>query len=136
MGSSRAKSILVVDDDAAVGESFAIFLTAEGYRTQIATNGEEALATMEEFLPDLVITDVIMPRMDGHALMAAMQRDARFAAIPVLLMSGAPDFAREAAAADEVRLQKPFSLEILVGLIEQMTARARSLSRAQQPSNE
>ncbi|GAC1352208.1 MAG: hypothetical protein NVS3B20_07850 [Polyangiales bacterium] len=117
------KSILIVEDEASVAEAFAIFLTSEGYRTQIATNGEEALATLEEFRPDLVISDVIMPVMDGNQLIRAMKAHHSYASIPVLLMSGAPSFARDAPKDGMIRLQKPFALEVLLGVIEQMLPR-------------
>jgi DNA-binding response OmpR family regulator len=116
-------SVLIVDDEIEVGEALAIYLTSEGFRTQIASNGEEALSTMEEFIPDLVICDVVMPVMDGPALMRAMKADPRLAAVPVLLMSGAPSFLREAAGSPQIGLEKPFELDALLDVIEQMTRR-------------
>ena len=119
------KSILVVDDDPAVGEALAIYLTAEGYRTQIATNGKEALAAMREdgFVPDLVVTDIVMPEMDGTALMTEMKRDAALAKIPVLLMTGAPAFARDAPREAPIVLHKPIGLQALLGVIDQLIGR-------------
>lgn len=119
------KSILVVDDDPAIGEALAIYLTAEGYRTQIATNGSEALAAMREdgFIPDLVVTDIVMPVMDGVQLMAEMKRDVTLAPIPVLLMTGAPAFAREAPRDAPILLRKPIGLDAMLGVIEQLIGR-------------
>jgi CheY-like chemotaxis protein len=119
------KAILVVDDDPEVGEALAIYLTAEGYRTQIATNGREALAAMREegFVPDLVVTDIVMPEMDGTALMVEMKRDARLEKIPVLLMTGAPAFARDAPRDAPIVLHKPIGLEAMLGVIDQLIGR-------------
>ncbi len=121
----RVKAILIVDDDPEVGEALAIYLTAEGYRTQIATDGHEALAAMREdgFLPDLVITDILMPRMDGLALMKEMKADDRLAKTPVLLMTGAPAFAREAPRDTPIVLHKPIGLDAMLAVIEQMIGR-------------
>ena len=125
MSEEGRKKILVVDDDPSVGEALAIYLTAEGYRTQIATNGKEALAAMREegFVPDLVVTDIVMPELDGTALMAEMKRDAALATIPVLLMTGAPAFAREAPRDAPIVLHKPLALQALLGVIDQMIGR-------------
>ena len=119
------KAILVVDDDPAVGEALAIYLTAEGYRTQIATNGREALAAMRDdgFVPDLVVTDIVMPEMDGTALMAEMKRDPRLETIPVLLMTGAPAFARDAPRDAPIVLKKPIGLDAMLGIIDQLIGR-------------
>lgn len=119
------KSILVVDDDPAVAEALAIYLTAEGYRTQIAGNGQEALATIDdEFVPDLVITDIFMPVMDGQTLKRTMKNDPRLCDVPVLLITGAPAFAREAPLEETIVLHKPIGLQALLGVIEQMIGRA------------
>ena len=118
----RVKAILIVDDELAVAEAFAILLTAEGYRTQIAGHGKEALTLMEEFHPDLVISDVMMPVMDGHALMRAMSERPELSKVPVLLMSAAPAFARDAPLDGPIRLQKPFDMQVLLDVISQMLA--------------
>lgn len=119
------KSILIVDDDPAVGEALAIYLTAEGYRTQIATDGHEALAAMREdgFIPDLVITDIVMPRMDGLVLMKEMKDDAALSKTPVLLMTGAPAFARDAPKDTPIVLHKPIGLDAMLAVIEQLVGR-------------
>ena len=67
-------TILVVEDDLPLRKMMSAFLSMNGYRTQTAGNGEEALAVMERVLPDLVIADVMMPVMDGWQLTEEIRR--------------------------------------------------------------
>ena len=58
--------ILVVDDDANITELICLYLNKEGFETEHAANGKEALEIMQRFQPNLVILDVMMPVMDGY----------------------------------------------------------------------
>lgn len=71
---SRAGHVLVVDDEACSRQLMSAFLSEAGYSTEMAADGVEALAAMERELPDLVITDLRMPRMDGLELIKAASR--------------------------------------------------------------
>ncbi len=68
------KQILVVEDDPTVGESIRLLLKKRGYSIFLASNGKEALHLFKQKLIDLVITDVVMPRMDGIELLEAVKR--------------------------------------------------------------
>lgn len=93
--SARAASedapLLVVEDDRDLREVLAESLRLEGYEVVEATDGADALERLRGGVhPTLVILDLVMPRMDGRQLLAAMRMDADLAGIPVVLATGTP----------------------------------------------
>ncbi|HTE51437.1 MAG TPA: response regulator [Kofleriaceae bacterium] len=82
--------VLIVDDEFGLAEVVAEMLSERGHDVDIAINGESALARMAEARPDLVLTDVMMPIMDGPALLGRMRADPELATIPVILMTAIP----------------------------------------------
>jgi CheY-like chemotaxis protein len=82
---AMSRSILVVDDDQAVVRALADLLTAEGYRVRCAYDGHEALREITREPPDLVLSDVMMPELDGATL--AHQLWPRGRGIPIVLLS-------------------------------------------------
>ena len=83
------KKILVVDDVDTIARVYARFLERQGYDVQIAFNGEEALAIWEQFKPDLVISDIRMPKMSGFELANALRK--KNPKQKVVLMTGYAD---------------------------------------------
>ena len=89
MGEGIAAEILVVDDERAVRRGVAAILSGAGYIVREAKNGEEALRLFGEARPDLVLLDVMMPKMDGFSVCAAIREVD--AAVPVLFLSALGD---------------------------------------------
>jgi len=89
MGAGIAAEILVVDDERAVRRGVAEILVGAGYVVREAKNGKEALRLFEELRPDLVLLDVMMPKMDGFSVCAAIREVD--AAVPVLFLSALGD---------------------------------------------
>ena len=83
------QAILLVDDEFSTLEVLALLLKQEGYDIVTASDGDEALARLDEKRVDLVITDFWMPRMNGLELCERMQADEAWRGIPVLLMTAA-----------------------------------------------
>jgi two-component system chemotaxis sensor kinase CheA len=83
----RAASILVVDDALTVRELQRSIFENAGYRVRVAVNGEEALVEISEERPDLVLTDVQMPRMDGFELTEAIRKQPSLASLPVIILT-------------------------------------------------
>lgn len=84
---NRSKlQVLLVDDDDAIRESFAMFLASCDYEVRTAENGVAGLASLQEKLPDVVISDLNMPRMSGREFLAEVRR--RFPRVPRVAMSG------------------------------------------------
>lgn len=83
-------AVLVVDDDDAFRTLLKELLRAEGLVVECAANGREALAVLDRAHPQLIITDLVMPVMDGGELVRALQQDPRFERIPVVVLSAVP----------------------------------------------
>jgi adenylate cyclase len=108
--------VLVVDDDPVIIKLLQVNFEMEGYDVIAAANGEEGLAMARSEAPDIVVSDVMMPKMDGLQLAAEMKADAELAAIPVILLSAkaqSADVEAGLANADDY-VTKPFDpLELL-----------------------
>ena len=83
--------ILVVEDSPTQAEKLNHLLQKQGYRTRVAKNGGEALSLLQELRPSLVITDVLMPMMNGYELCAAIKNQERLRDIPVILLTSLSD---------------------------------------------
>lgn len=84
--------ILVVDDSETILNFLRTILENEQYEVATATNGNDGLALAHQSLPDLVVTDSIMPGLDGFGLLHALRSDPATEAVPVIMLtSGAPD---------------------------------------------
>jgi len=79
--------VLVIDDDPAVRDLLKRFLAKEGFRVACAANGEEGLQMAQDLRPDAITLDVMMPRMDGWAVLAALKADAATLSIPVIMLT-------------------------------------------------
>jgi two-component system alkaline phosphatase synthesis response regulator PhoP/two-component system response regulator VicR len=82
-----AQTILVVDDDPKIVRVVEINLTQEGYRVRTAADGEEALAAVAQERPDLVLLDVMMPRLDGFETLKRLKADPASTDIPVVMLT-------------------------------------------------
>ena len=106
-------TILVVDDEAHIAQVIALLLAEEGLVVLTAGDGQEALTIALEEQPRLVLTDVMMPRMDGLELCRRLRDDPATSATVVLLMSAAVVTDPSGCGATGV-IRKPFELDDLV----------------------
>jgi CheY-like chemotaxis protein len=118
----QAKLVLVADDERAIAEVIAAFVRDLGYRATVAANGDEALTLARTEWPVLLITDMMMPRMDGPGLIAAVRAAAlaerRPAPATILITAAGPGHAK-GSGVDAV-LRKPFDLGDLEELLRQL----------------
>jgi two-component system KDP operon response regulator KdpE len=104
--SDNSPSVLIVDDDPAIGRLLRVLLESQNVRVRVAPNGAKALEALAEFLPDLVLLDLQMPVMDGRTFYRQF-RD-RGHAVPVILLSAySVEAAQEELGADGA-ITKPF----------------------------
>jgi DNA-binding response OmpR family regulator len=108
--------VLVVDDDPDLREMMTQLLTGEGFDTDVAINGQDALDKAHANPPRVIVLDMMMPVMDGWAFRAHQQFDAALAAIPVVALSAVPS-ERLADIGVSAALQKPFRLDDLIAAI-------------------
>ncbi|MDQ4043903.1 MAG: response regulator [Chloroflexota bacterium] len=109
---SRPPTILIADDEPAIVDLLAQFLQDEGYAVERADDGRAALELAQRLQPDLIIADVMMPRMSGFELVDELtSTDSR---VPVILMSAAVISRRDEVAF----IAKPFDLGELLDLVE------------------
>jgi CheY-like chemotaxis protein len=110
--------ILIVDDEYALADVLADLLAERGHEAVVAINGRIGLARLAESRFDLVLLDVMMPVMDGPALLRAMRGDPRHAEIPVVMMTAIPaSFPATEPPAYQEMLRKPFSTEALFATV-------------------
>ncbi len=125
------KKILIIEDDLNLVKALTDRLTVAGYEAVSAPNGKLGVEQATELLPDLVITDVVMPRLAGSDAVRALQSDERTKNIPVIVMSGilGKDDAKRGLNINGKlypALSKPFDAETLVDLVGELL-KARDL---------
>jgi CheY-like chemotaxis protein len=114
-------SVLIVDDEFGLADITADLLREAGYEVRLAINGKLGLDSLAAHPADLVLTDLMMPVMDGPEMIRRMRADPRFAAIPAVLMTALPEAipAGDIALHDAV-LIKPFSLAEVLGVVQRL----------------
>ncbi|MCA1841449.1 MAG: response regulator transcription factor [Actinomycetota bacterium] len=113
--------VLVVDDDPAIRRVLQTTLELDGYEVSMAADGEEALATVSGSIPDLVILDVMMPRMDGFDVLAKLRESQETAKVPVILLtarSSAEDQWEGWQKGVDYYMTKPFDVEELLRFMD------------------
>lgn len=119
-------SILIVDDEAAITDMLAAFLTRSGYTVEVAANGEEALRQIARSKPDLLVLDVLMPRLDGREVLRQLRQSGNW--MPIILLTQVGEATERAMALEEGAddyINKPFSPHELVARIRAVLRRAR-----------
>lgn len=127
MPDNRKTRILIIDDDVGFRDLLRIHLSSAGYEVQVADDGVTGGRALLAQSPDLIVSDVNMPFLDGFQLLSLLRADAETAAIPVILLSGRSDGdtmakAVELGAADF--LTKPVTRDQLLESIEACLSRS------------
>ena len=121
------RNILVVDDEAQITRVLKTTLSAQGYAIRTATDGKQALQEMKDWPPDLVITDLRMPNMDGLQLCRAIRGESR---IPIIVLSVKGEEAIKVEALDagaDDYITKPFSIKELLARVRAAFRRTSAL---------
>nr|WP_255500756.1 response regulator [Caulobacter sp. 17J80-11] len=108
------KTVLVVDDEALILDLIATALEEAGYRVLRAAHGIKAMDVLAAERPDLIVTDYMMPLMNGQELAVAVRSDPQHIALPIILLSGAQSFlARGRRDLFDAVFEKPFDVDEL-----------------------
>jgi CheY-like chemotaxis protein len=124
------RTILVVDDERGTVEGLRAALKDAGYRVLTAANGRRALEKLKKSKPDLVVSDFMMPLMDGADLVQAMRSNPEYRDIPVIMMTAATEAAlRTRLEGYQAFLRKPFQASTLLKRIASILNPPQSSSR-------
>ena len=116
----RARRLLLVEDNDDIRESLTRLLESKGYVVDAARHGQEALQKLRQNGPPcLAIMDLIMPVMDGWQLRRELLKDEKFAAVPVVIVSGVANLQKASSVDSVAKLQKPVSLPKLYHILDE-----------------
>ena len=127
-GTLQGVKVMVIDDSNTIRRSAEIFLLQAGCTVILAEDGFDALAKIADHQPDLVFVDIMMPRLDGYQTCAIIKRNAKFAAVPVVMLSskdGVFDKARGRMVGSQDYLTKPFTKDQLLQTVQQFGTTAQ-----------
>ncbi len=116
------KKILIVDDEQDIVESLKFVLETADYTCYCAYNGEDGLKLAKELMPDLIILDVMMPKINGYKISRLLKYDKKYQNIPILMITARSQeedkIIGEETGADEY-ITKPFELDTVVEKVNQ-----------------
>ena len=116
--------VMVIDDSNTIRKTSEIFLLQAGAQVVLAEDGFDALAKINDHLPDVVFCDILMPRLDGYQTCSLIKKNPKFSATPVIMLSskdGLFDRARGRMVGSDEYLTKPFTKD---GLLKTVAAHA------------
>lgn len=124
------KKILIAEDDRVIQELLQVNLELEGFDVAVAGNGQEALDRVAEVNPDLIILDIMMPKLDGWGTCTALKSDPKTSGIPVIFLSARAQELDQKRGFDlgvAAYVTKPFDPADLVEIVERVLAGERVL---------
>jgi len=117
------KKILLVDDEKELVEMIKMRLEASGYEVIPAYDGQEALDKAKREKPDLIILDLMLPKMDGYKACGLLKADTRYNKIPIIMFTARAqdsDIKMGEEVGADAYITKPFETEILLGKIKEL----------------
>ena len=119
--------IVFVDDDPGIRLSVSDYLEMSGYMVMTAKNGQEALALVEAYQPNLLVTDIVMPKMDGYELVRRVRQRPEFRLLPVIFLTARTNTEERIRAYQlcDFYLAKPFDIKELGAMIRNLLERDR-----------
>ena len=120
---SSGLKVLVIDDSNTIRRSAEIFLKQGGHEVLRAEDGFDALSKVNDYLPDLIFCDILMPRLDGYQTCAIIKRNPKFSTVPIVMLSskdGVFDKARGRMVGSQDYLTKPFTKDQLLHTVQEL----------------
>lgn len=121
-----AQKLLLVDDEPGLREAVQAYLEDSGFEVNVAPNAKQGWELLQTTLPDLVITDIMMPQVDGYQFLKQMREDPRFKALPVVFLTArgmTSDRILGYQAGCDVYISKPFDPDELVAIVQNLLQR-------------
>jgi DNA-binding response OmpR family regulator len=118
-----AKKILIADDEPNIVVSLEFLMKQKGYVVKVVTNGEEVLQAVAAFGPDLILLDVMMPRMSGYDVCQKVRENPAWSAIRIIMLSAKGrdvEVNKGMAVGADAYVTKPFSTKDLIAQVAQM----------------
>ena len=118
--------LLLVDDEPGVRESVKEYLQDSGFDVQVASNATDAWQMLQQKTPDLVISDIMMPKVDGYQFLKQLREDPRFKTLPVVFLTArgmTSDRIQGYQSGVDAYLSKPFDPDELVAIVENLLDR-------------
>ena len=116
------KKILIVDDEQDIVESLKFVLENEGYECYSAYNGDDGLKSAKEIVPDLILLDIMMPKMNGYKISRLLKFDSKYKNIPIIMLTARSQeedkLIGEETGANEY-ITKPFDLDFVINKVNQ-----------------
>jgi DNA-binding response OmpR family regulator len=119
------KRILIVDDEPNIVTSLEFLMRREGFEVDIAADGEQALRAVGRIVPDLVLLDIMLPRLNGFEVCEKLRNDPRSSGVKIVMLTAKgrdTDVQKGMALGADLYVTKPFSTKELVEQIRQMLA--------------
>lgn len=118
--SNETAKILVVDDEPEITEIIEAFLDNAGYQVRVLNKPQEAIEEAEEFRPDLILLDIMMPGADGYTVCNQIKENASMSNTPVIFLTGKDskdDQGKSFQVGGDMYIKKPFSCERLLEIV-------------------
>ena len=124
----KKPKILIVDDEKEITETISAILEEEGFKVSSAFDGQEALLKVEKENPDLIILDIMLPKIDGFKLYRLIRFDEKYREIPIVVLTArVKDLARlkEVGISEAYYIEKPFRYETLIEKVYEALGREK-----------
>lgn len=115
--------VLIADDEPSIAMSLEFLLGISGYTTRVASDGEEALSVARQFQPDLIVLDLMLPRLSGLEVCRTLRADPQQCSVKVLMLTArgaTADLERGRAAGVDAYQVKPFSTQDLLSQVRRL----------------
>lgn len=128
-----AGQLLLVDDEPGLREAVKAYLEDEGFTVHVASNAHEGWDLLQRTAPELVISDIMMPQVDGYQFLKQLREDPRYEALPVVFLTArgmTSDRIQGYTAGVDAYISKPFDPDELVAIVTNILARRAAANKA------